>query len=113
MRVIVTKRKSYGLALDKQGVPVEEYFAGVTLPETIKGAKVYGTVDGPVVAMTGATLTAPAITGTPVAMSDEKPPRRPRGGIVKENYGRPAAGQNLVRRQPAEARCCCRYRAAE
>jgi hypothetical protein len=82
MRVIVTKRRIYELASDEQGVPVEEYFAGVTLPETIKGAKVYDTVDGPVVAMPGATLTAPPITGTPDAMTDK--PWTTRGDTVKE-----------------------------
>jgi hypothetical protein len=46
MRIIVTKRWIYELAADEQGVPVEEYFAGVTLPETIKCAKVYDTADG-------------------------------------------------------------------
>jgi hypothetical protein len=52
-RVIVTKHRIYHLAADTQGVPVEEYFAGVTLPEPLKdsGAKVYDTADGPVIAM--------------------------------------------------------------
>jgi len=52
-RVIVTKHRTYKLAADAQGVPVEKYFAGVTLPEPIKGsgAKVYETADGPVLAM--------------------------------------------------------------
>ncbi len=50
-RVIVTKHKVYELAADAQGVPVEEYFAGGTLPEPLSGAKVCKTADGPVVAM--------------------------------------------------------------
>jgi hypothetical protein len=52
-RVIVTKHRIYELPSDAQGVPVEEYFAGVTLPEPLKGsgAKVYETADGPVLAM--------------------------------------------------------------
>ena len=52
-RRIRTKYKTYELPPDAQGVPVEEYFVGVTLPEPLKGsgAKVYETADGPVVAM--------------------------------------------------------------
>ena len=53
MRVIVTKYKIYELNPDERGVPVEQYFTGVTLPAPLKGsgAKVYQTQDGPVVAM--------------------------------------------------------------
>jgi hypothetical protein len=32
LRVIVTKSKTYRLALTEQGIPVEDYFAGVELP---------------------------------------------------------------------------------
>jgi hypothetical protein len=41
------------LADDAQGVPVEEYFPDITLPlpEPLRGAKIYETSDGPVVAM--------------------------------------------------------------
>jgi hypothetical protein len=53
MRVIVTKYRIYELAPDEQGVPVEQYFAGVALPAPLKGsgAKVYDTGDGPVIAI--------------------------------------------------------------
>ena len=53
MRVVVTKYRTYELAPDQQGVPVEQYFPGVTLPIPLKGsgAKVYETRDGPVIAM--------------------------------------------------------------
>jgi hypothetical protein len=53
MRVIVTKYRIYELAADEQGVPVEQYFTGATLPTPLKGsgAKVYDTSDGPVIAM--------------------------------------------------------------
>jgi hypothetical protein len=53
MRVIVTKRRIYELTPDAQGVPVEQYFAGATLPTPLKGsgAKVYETSDGPVIAI--------------------------------------------------------------
>jgi hypothetical protein len=52
MRVIVTKHRIYELASDEQGVPVEQYFTGVTLPAPLpgSGAKVYDTADGPVIA---------------------------------------------------------------
>jgi hypothetical protein len=55
MRVIVTKHRIYELAPDEHGVPVEQYFAGATLPTPLKGsgAKVYDTSDGPVIAMPG------------------------------------------------------------
>ena len=53
MRVIVTKHRTYRLASREQGVAVEDYFAGVELPQPIKGsgAKVYHTANGPVIAM--------------------------------------------------------------
>jgi hypothetical protein len=52
-RQIVTKHRIYELPADAQGVPVEEYFPDITLPlpEPLRGAKVYETSDGPVVAM--------------------------------------------------------------
>lgn len=53
VRAIVTKHSTYRLAAREQGIPAEEFFAGVELPEPIKGsgAKVYRTADGPVLAM--------------------------------------------------------------
>lgn len=52
-RIIRTKQKLYELPIDQQDIPVEEYFAGVDLPELIKasGSKVYHTADGPVIAI--------------------------------------------------------------
>jgi hypothetical protein len=50
-RMIVTKRRIYRLAPDEQGQPVEE---ALKLPENLrlflKGAKLYQTPDGPVIA---------------------------------------------------------------
>jgi hypothetical protein len=50
-RVIVTKRRIYRLAPDEQGQPVED---ALNLPANLrlflKGAKVYQTADGPVIA---------------------------------------------------------------
>jgi hypothetical protein len=50
-RVIVTKRRIYRLAPDQQGQPVEE---ALKLPDNLrlflKGAKIYQTPDGPVIA---------------------------------------------------------------
>jgi hypothetical protein len=53
MRVIRTKYRVYELARDEQGIPVEEYFPDMILPEPLtgSGAKVYHTADGPVVAI--------------------------------------------------------------
>jgi hypothetical protein len=50
-RQIVTKHRIYELAPNAQGVPIEDYFPGVTWPEPFTGAKVYDTGDGPVIAM--------------------------------------------------------------
>ena len=52
-RVIITKYRTFKLPAAAQGVPVADYFLGVTLPEPLRrsGAKVYETSDGPVVAM--------------------------------------------------------------
>ena len=49
-RVIVTKRKTYTFAADAVGIPVEEAFPGAKLPAILKGAKLYQTEDGPVIA---------------------------------------------------------------
>ena len=38
MRVIVTKHRIYELASDEQGVQVEQYFTGVTLPAPLPGS---------------------------------------------------------------------------
>jgi hypothetical protein len=50
-RVIVTKYRTYELAADAQGVPVEEYWPDIKMTDWLKGAKVYQTQDGSVVAM--------------------------------------------------------------
>jgi len=49
-RVIITKRKTYRLAEDARGTPVEEYFRHANLPAGLEGALVYQTEDGPVIA---------------------------------------------------------------
>lgn len=49
-RVIITKRKTYWLAEDAQGTPVEEYLPTANLPAGLQGALVYQTEDGPVIA---------------------------------------------------------------
>ena len=69
VRVIFTRYRTYLLAPDEQGVPVEQYFQGIDLPEPIKGsgAKVYQTADGPVMAM-------------PPGWGERRGPARPRPG---------------------------------
>ena len=70
MRRIVTKYRVYELASDEQGVPVEQYFAGVTLPAPLEGsgAKVYDTPDGPVIA-----LPSPRRRAAPRSHQSKKP----------------------------------------
>jgi hypothetical protein len=50
-RVIITKRKIYRLPGDQQGQPVEEAWPNANIPARLKGAKIYQTEDGPVVAV--------------------------------------------------------------
>lgn len=50
-RAIVSKRKIYYAPKWQEGQPVEEALSGVTLPESLKGAKLYQTEDGPVIAL--------------------------------------------------------------
>jgi hypothetical protein len=50
-RVIVTKHRVYQLPDDAQGVPLEEYWPDIKMTEWLKGAKVYQTEDGPVIAV--------------------------------------------------------------
>jgi hypothetical protein len=73
VRVIFAKYRTYLLAPDEQGVPVEQYFKGIDLPEPIKGsgAKVYQTADGPVMAM-------------PPGWGESHGPTRPRRGAPDE-----------------------------
>lgn len=49
-RVIITKRKTYQLADDAKGVPVEDYFCHANLTAGLQGALVYQTEEGPVIA---------------------------------------------------------------
>ena len=49
-RFIQTKDKTYVLPADAVGVPVEERYPGATLPASMKGARIYQTEDGPVIA---------------------------------------------------------------
>ena len=51
-RVIHTKRTSYLIPKTQEGIPVEEHFKNSDLPESLKGAKVYETKDGPVIVHT-------------------------------------------------------------
>jgi hypothetical protein len=51
-RTIITKHgRIYELDPNQQGIPVDEYYPGVTLPAALKGAKVYDTKDGTVIAI--------------------------------------------------------------
>lgn len=49
-RVIITKRKTYILPEDAQGQPIEQAWPKAAIPASLKGAKLYETEDGPVVA---------------------------------------------------------------
>ena len=50
-RVIITKRKTYILPEDQQGQPVEKAWPNAKIPASLKGAKIYQTQEGPVVAI--------------------------------------------------------------
>ena len=50
-RVIIAKRKLYSIPEDQQGQPVEEAWPNAKIPASLKGAKIYQTEDGPVVAI--------------------------------------------------------------
>ena len=49
-RLVVTKHRTYHIPADVKGMPIEEYLPDTNLPDTLKGAKVYLTKDGPVIA---------------------------------------------------------------
>lgn len=49
-RVIVTKRRTYGLGPDAAGIPLQERYPGLKLPDRLKDARIYQTPDGPVIA---------------------------------------------------------------
>jgi hypothetical protein len=49
-RVIITKRKTYTLPADAQGQPIEQALPKARIPASLKGAKIYQTEDGPVIA---------------------------------------------------------------
>ena len=49
-RIVVTKHRTYHIADDVERMPIEEYMPDTNLPEDLKGAKVYLTKDGPVIA---------------------------------------------------------------
>jgi hypothetical protein len=59
VRIIQTKYTTYVLPASVKGIPITEYFPGVTFPEPMKGGKVYQTEDGPVIAMTAKSLRRP------------------------------------------------------
>ena len=49
-RIIVTKRRTYELEPDAPGVPLQDRYPGLTLPDRLKDAKIYQTPNGPVIA---------------------------------------------------------------
>ena len=49
-RVIITKRKTYTLPEGAEGQPIEEAWPNAAIPDSLKGAKLYHTEDGPVIA---------------------------------------------------------------
>jgi len=49
-KVVITKHKTYHIPEGVEGVPVEEYFNDTKLPDNLKGAKVYETIDGAIIA---------------------------------------------------------------
>jgi hypothetical protein len=51
VRVITTKCKMYLLPLSVPGIPIEDHFPGVEWPAPLRGAKIYPTEDGEVLAI--------------------------------------------------------------
>jgi hypothetical protein len=49
-RIIRTKRKTYVLPGDAEGIPLSERYPGARLPDRFKDLKIYQTPDGPVIA---------------------------------------------------------------
>ena len=49
-RIIVAKRKTYDLAPEAESVQLADRYPGATLPDRLKNATIYQTLDGPVVA---------------------------------------------------------------
>ncbi|MBO6920208.1 MAG: hypothetical protein JJ858_17410 [Rhizobiaceae bacterium] len=49
-RTIVTNSKTYSLPIENKGIPIEEHMPNAVLPEDLKGARVYETEDGLVIA---------------------------------------------------------------
>ena len=50
-RVIITKRKTYILPEHQQGQPVKEAWPRTAIPASLRGARIYQTEDGPVIAL--------------------------------------------------------------
>ena len=49
-RTIVTNSKSYTLPIENEGIPIEDHMPNAIIPENLKGARVYETEDGAVIA---------------------------------------------------------------
>ncbi len=49
-RIIHTKRRPYLIPKTQTGIPIEEHLKNANIPENLKGAKVYMTKDGAVIA---------------------------------------------------------------
>jgi hypothetical protein len=51
VRVITTKNQTYSLPLSVPGIPIEDHLPGVELPAQLRGARIYPTEDGEVLAL--------------------------------------------------------------
>jgi hypothetical protein len=49
-KYIYTKHRVYRLSKDAKGIPIEEFYPGATMPAFLKGAVVYDTPRGPIIA---------------------------------------------------------------
>ena len=49
-RTIITKHKTYDIPIDNERTPIEQYFANVDVSDALRGARVYQTEDGAVIA---------------------------------------------------------------
>ena len=52
IRQIYARHRCYTLPANQKGIPVEQHFSpGTRIPDTLKGAQIYQTEDGPVMVL--------------------------------------------------------------
>ena len=49
-RTIITNKKTYTLPIENEGISIENHMPNAVIPEELKGARVYETEDGTIIA---------------------------------------------------------------